>query len=53
MKPGITGLAQIYGINMETPKILAETDLKMIKKMNLFYYFYYIFKTILTILRKP
>jgi len=53
MKPGITGLAQISGINMETPKILAETDLKMIKKMNLFYYFYYIFKTILTILRKP
>ena len=49
VKPGITGLAQISGINMETPILLSKTDLKMIKKMNLFYYFYYIFKTILKI----
>ena len=48
-KPGITGLAQISGINMETPTLLSKTDLKMIKKMNLFYYFYYIFRTILLI----
>ena len=45
--PGITGLSQISGINMKTPKLLAKTDLKMINKMNLFYYFYYIFRTIL------
>ena len=51
VKPGITGLAQISGISMETPTLLSKIDLKMIKKMNLFYYFYYIFKTILTIVR--
>ena len=47
IKPGITGLAQISGINMKTPTLLAKIDLKMIKKMNLFYYFYYIFRTLL------
>ena len=46
-KPGITGLSQISGINMKTPTLLAKTDLKMISKINLFYYFYYIFRTIL------
>ena len=50
-KPGITGLAQISGINMETPILLSKTDLKMIKKMNLFYYFYYILRTILLIIK--
>ena len=52
VKPGITGLAQVSGINMSRPVLLAKTDLKMIKQMNLFYYFYYIFKTILLIIRK-
>jgi lipopolysaccharide/colanic/teichoic acid biosynthesis glycosyltransferase len=52
VKPGITGLAQISGINMSRPVLLAKTDLKMIKQMNLFYYFYYIFKTVLLIFRK-
>ena len=47
VKPGITGLAQISAINMKTPILLAKTDLKMINKMNLFYYFYYIFRTVL------
>ena len=46
-KPGITGLAQISDINMKTPTLLAKTDLKMTKKINLFYYFYYILRTIL------
>jgi|TARA_X000000950_G_scaffold242709_1_gene297300 O-antigen biosynthesis protein WbqP len=50
VKPGITGLAQITGINMKTPTLLSKIDLKMIKKMNLFYYFYYIFKTTLLII---
>ena len=49
IKPGITGLAQINGINMSTPNLLAKTDYKMIKQMNIFYYFYYIFKTVLLI----
>jgi len=52
VKPGITGLAQISGINMETPTLLAKTDLKMIEKMNLYYYFYFILKTLLLILKK-
>ncbi len=52
VKPGITGLAQISGINMKTPKLLAKTDLKMIKQMNLYYYFYYIVKTLLSFLKK-
>lgn len=52
VKPGITGLAQVSGINMSNPVLLAKTDLKMIKQMNLFYYFYYIFKTVLLIFRK-
>lgn len=47
VKPGITGLAQISGVNMQTPTQLAKTDLKMINNMNLFYYFYYILRTIL------
>jgi O-antigen biosynthesis protein WbqP len=52
VKPGITGLAQVSGIDMSRPVLLAKTDLKMIKQMNLFYYFYYIFKTILLIFKK-
>ena len=45
VKPGITGLSQVCGINMSRPALLAKTDLRMIKQMNLYYYFYYIFKT--------
>jgi lipopolysaccharide/colanic/teichoic acid biosynthesis glycosyltransferase len=52
VKPGITGLAQLSDINMSIPTLLAKTDLKMIKQINLYYYFYYIFKTALLILRK-
>lgn len=47
VRPGITGLAQILGVNMKTPILLAKTDLKMIKKLNIVYYFYYILATIL------
>ena len=46
VKPGITGLAQVSGITMKNPKLLAITDLEMIKQSSLFYYFYYIFKNI-------
>ena len=46
VKPGITGLAQISGISMKTPLLLAKTDVKMIKNFNLLRYFYYIFKTL-------
>ena len=50
VKPGLTGLAQISGINMKTPTLLAKTDQKMIKGMSLYTYFYYIFKTIFKII---
>ena len=51
VRPGITGLAQISGINMKTPTLLVKTDQKMIKNMSLNNYFYYIFKTIFKIIR--
>ena len=51
-KPGITGLAQIKGITMKTPTLLAKTDLQMIQQMNVYYYFYYIYMTILFICKK-
>jgi len=50
VRPGITGLAQISGINMKTPTLLSKTDQKMIKNMSLYNYYYYIFKTILKII---
>jgi lipopolysaccharide/colanic/teichoic acid biosynthesis glycosyltransferase len=51
VKPGITGLAQITGVTMQEPKMLGKTDSKMIKKMNLINYFYYILKTVFLILK--
>ena len=50
VRPGITGLAQISGINMKTPTLLAKIDQKMIKNMSVYNYFYYIFKTIFKII---
>ena len=50
VRPGITGLAQISGINMKTPTLLAKTDKKMVKNMSLHNYFYYIFITIFKII---
>jgi O-antigen biosynthesis protein WbqP len=45
-RPGITGLAQVNNINMSTPKLLAETDAYMLKKLKLPAYFKYIFLTV-------
>jgi mannose-1-phosphate guanylyltransferase/mannose-6-phosphate isomerase len=45
-RPGITGLAQINGIDMSTPKLLAQTDAKMLRELNLKNYFKFIFMTI-------
>ena len=50
VRPGITGLAAINGIDMKTPTLLAKTDQKMIKNMSSYNYFYYIFKTIFKII---
>jgi O-antigen biosynthesis protein WbqP len=43
--PGITGLAQVSNIDMSTPKLLAETDQRMIETLTLKNYFRYIIKT--------
>jgi nucleoside-diphosphate-sugar epimerase/lipopolysaccharide/colanic/teichoic acid biosynthesis glycosyltransferase len=45
-RPGITGLAQVSGIDMSTPDQLAEADAKMIAELNARSYFRYIFQTI-------
>ena len=46
VRPGITGLAQIKEIDMSTPKLLAETDYKMIQELTLLKYFSYILATV-------
>lgn len=43
--PGITGLAQVNTIDMSTPKLLAETDQKMINSLTIKDYFKYIMMT--------
>ncbi len=45
--PGVTGLAQVNGIDMSVPKRLAEVDQKMIKTITLKSYFTYIIQTAL------
>lgn len=46
VRPGITGLAQVNEIDMSTPKLLAETDRKMIDTLNISSYFKYILLTV-------
>ena len=46
VRPGITGLAQVQGIDMSTPKLLAESDARMLEDMSLVAYFKYIIKTV-------
>lgn len=45
-RPGITGLAQIQGIDMSTPRLLAETDARMLAGLGVLAYFTYIVKTV-------
>ncbi|AOY90119.1 lipid carrier--UDP-N-acetylgalactosaminyltransferase [Marinobacter salinus] len=45
-RPGITGLAQVNEIDMSTPRLLAETDQKMLKNLNVGAYFKYILMTV-------
>jgi O-antigen biosynthesis protein WbqP len=46
VRPGITGLAQISGIDMSTPRLLAETDAKMLQNLGLAAYCTYLIKTV-------
>ena len=45
-RPGITGLAQINGVDMSTPKLLAELDARMLQDFSARTYFSCIFKTV-------
>ena len=45
-RPGITGLAQVNDIDMSTPRLLAETDQKMLENLTVSAYFKYIFMTV-------
>jgi len=47
VRPGITGLAQINHIDMSTPRLLAETDAKMIRSLDLAAYFRLLLQTVL------
>jgi len=47
IRPGITGLAQIQGIDMSTPVLLAKIDAQMIATLSLASYFKYIILTAL------
>lgn len=45
-RPGITGLAQVQGIDMSTPEKLAQVDADMLKTLSLRSYFHYIRQTL-------
>lgn len=47
VRPGITGVAQVKGIDMSTPRVLAETDAQMIQSLSLALYFRLIMQTAL------
>ncbi len=46
-RPGITGLAQVSGIDMSTPELLAETDARMLAGLDVAMYFRLILRTVL------
>jgi lipopolysaccharide/colanic/teichoic acid biosynthesis glycosyltransferase len=46
-RPGITGLAQINNIDMSAPKLLAETDQKLLQSLTVTFYFKCIFMTLI------
>ena len=46
VRPGVTGRAQIIGIDMSTPRLLAETDALMLADMSVRAYLRYNFKTL-------
>ena len=53
VQPGITGLAQLEGVNMSTPVLLSKIDSRMIKKeIGIKNYFKYILLTIFLIIKQ-
>lgn len=46
-RPGITGLAQVNGIDMSTPELLAQTDASMLRELSIRSYFKFILLTVL------
>lgn len=46
VRPGITGKAQVSGIDMSTPRLLADTDAEMIQTLTVATYFKYILQTV-------
>ncbi len=46
-RPGITGLAQVNGIDMSTPDLLAQTDARMLRELGVVAYFRFIVLTVL------
>ncbi|KTG16293.1 MULTISPECIES: sugar transferase [unclassified Guyparkeria] len=46
VRPGITGLAQVQGVDMSDPERLAELDQEMIRSLTLRDYFRYLFLTV-------
>lgn len=46
VRPGITGESQVNEIDMSTPELLAKTDAKMIRELNLANYFKFILQTV-------
>ena len=47
VRPGITGLSQLNGVDMSNPKELAQTDRRMLDTLTVKSYFRCIFKTLL------
>jgi lipopolysaccharide/colanic/teichoic acid biosynthesis glycosyltransferase len=45
-RPGITGLAQVQGTDMSTPRLLAEIDAQMLASLSVATYFRYILATV-------
>jgi lipopolysaccharide/colanic/teichoic acid biosynthesis glycosyltransferase len=46
VRPGVTGLAQVTGIDMSTPGLLAETDAKMIASLCVWDYWWLLIMTL-------
>ena len=45
-RPGITGLAQVSGIDMSTPELLAQADARMLRELNVCNYLKFILLTV-------